>query len=350
MRVLSLRDRRACTFPIRISSVAATSSSVRRRSRCTSTARRTPRDAPVFGPNWYATSLWTEFGLEVHRRGIAKADKPFFLYLATSTRRIFRCMAPAESDIDQLPRQVHGRLGQPAGRALPPATRDGTDRRRLAAVARGRRKSPDVGIAVKDERKGPLRSSHGRLCRDGRSASIPASARSSTASARREAPSTTRSSCSCRITALTPSQVRTAASNGEPARWTATRTFISGMNWAALASTPFRRFKHFTHEGGHRRRRSSCTGPRGIPANRRNGPRASARPRHRRHADASSTSTGATYPSRVQRTAQFSRWKASACSPRSSGSRSVARSRSSGSTKATAPSAGQVEARVHVSR
>ena len=41
------------------------------------------------------------------------------------------------------------------------------------------------------------------------------------------------------------------------------------MNWAALGSTPFRRFKHFTHEGGIAAP-LVVHWPRGIPANRRN--------------------------------------------------------------------------------
>ena len=41
------------------------------------------------------------------------------------------------------------------------------------------------------------------------------------------------------------------------------------MNWAALGSTPFRRFKHFTHEGGIAAP-LVVHWPRGIPASRRN--------------------------------------------------------------------------------
>jgi arylsulfatase len=42
-----------------------------------------------------------------------------------------------------------------------------------------------------------------------------------------------------------------------------------GMNWAALSSTPFRRFKHFTHEGGIAAP-LIVHWPRGIAADRRN--------------------------------------------------------------------------------
>src|ERR1700756_1863926 len=43
---------------------------------------------------------------------------------------------------------------------------------------------------------------------------------------------------------------------------------LLGMNWATMANTPFKRYKHFTHEGGI----SSAFiahWPRGIPAERR---------------------------------------------------------------------------------
>ena len=41
------------------------------------------------------------------------------------------------------------------------------------------------------------------------------------------------------------------------------------MNWATLGSTPFRRFKHFTHEGGIAAP-LIISWPRGLPAGRRN--------------------------------------------------------------------------------
>ena len=48
----------------------------------------TPRDADVFGKNWYATYLWPEFGLKFIDEA-RQANKPFFLYLP-STRRTSR--------------------------------------------------------------------------------------------------------------------------------------------------------------------------------------------------------------------------------------------------------------------
>ena len=54
----------------------------------------TPRDAPVFGTNWYATYLWTEFGLKFIDEA-RQANKPFFLYLPFNAPH-FPLMAPAE--------------------------------------------------------------------------------------------------------------------------------------------------------------------------------------------------------------------------------------------------------------
>jgi arylsulfatase len=56
--------------------------------------------------------------------------------------------------------------------------------------------------------------------------------------------------------------------NGSPPGGPNSNLYL-GMNWAALGSTPFRRFKHFTHEGGIATP-LVMHWPRGIPANRRN--------------------------------------------------------------------------------
>ena len=58
------------------------------------TALPTPRDAPVFGDNWYATDLWTNFGLRFIDDA-RQANKPFFLYLPNNAPH-FPLMAPAE--------------------------------------------------------------------------------------------------------------------------------------------------------------------------------------------------------------------------------------------------------------
>src|SRR5688572_7593976 len=53
-----------------------------------------PRDSAMFGENWYATYLWTNFGLRFIDEA-RKANKPFFLYLPHNAPH-FPLMAPAE--------------------------------------------------------------------------------------------------------------------------------------------------------------------------------------------------------------------------------------------------------------
>ena len=69
----------------------------------------TRRDAPVFGDNWYATDLWTDFGLRFIDDA-RKANKPFFLYLPYNAPH-FPLMAPAHRIPAGQPGQVQGRDG-----------------------------------------------------------------------------------------------------------------------------------------------------------------------------------------------------------------------------------------------
>lgn len=54
--------------------------------------REVPRDLPAFNPPWYGSDLWTEQGIRFVDEAI-KDDKPFFWYLA-HTAPHFPCMAP----------------------------------------------------------------------------------------------------------------------------------------------------------------------------------------------------------------------------------------------------------------
>ena len=56
--------------------------------------------------------------------------------------------------------------------------------------------------------------------------------------------------------------------NGDPPGGPHSNLYL-GMNWAALGNTPFRRFKHFTYEGGIATP-FIASWPQGIPRNRRN--------------------------------------------------------------------------------
>ena len=107
------------------------------------------------------------------------------------------------------------------------------------------------------------------------------------------------------------------------------------MNWAAVGSTPFRRFKHFTHEGGI----SSplivqlARGDRGEPARR---DRTAAGARHRHHGDGD----GGDWRE-VSERVQGPRDSADGGRQSAAGARrpsaQPAATRSSGSTKGTAP-------------
>ncbi len=73
-----------------------------------------PQTAPEFGQDWYATYLWTDFGLKFIDEAL-KEKKPFFLYLAHNAPH-FPLMAPKEPQnvvgIVARRRLVHGRGGQ----------------------------------------------------------------------------------------------------------------------------------------------------------------------------------------------------------------------------------------------
>ena len=76
------------------------------------------RDSPELGQNWYTTFLWTDFALKFVDEA-KKAGKPFFLYHSTQ-RAAFSADGAAGAHCE-VPRQVQGRLGPAAQRALPQA-------------------------------------------------------------------------------------------------------------------------------------------------------------------------------------------------------------------------------------
>jgi arylsulfatase len=221
----------------------------------------TPRDAPVFGTNWYATDLWTRFGLKFIDEARA-ANKPFFLYLAYNAPH-FPLMAPAEliarhrgkyrAGWDRLRdaryrRQIKMGLidarwplsareaESPAWKSLPDAAKDRFDHLMAVYAAMVEAIDTNVGKLVKGlETRGMLddtmilflsdNGANAESGPDGRFDGVPAGGPNS--------------------------------------------NLYLGMNWATLSSTPFRRFKHFTHEGGIAAP-LIVSWPRGIPADRRN--------------------------------------------------------------------------------
>jgi arylsulfatase len=202
----------------------------------------TPRDAAVFGGDWYATDLWTDFGLKFIDDA-RKADKPFFLYLPYNAPH-FPLMAPAEviakhrgrykAGWDRLrearyQRQIAMGLvdrrwplsprdpSSPAWASLTGDTKDRSDH--LMAVYAAMVEAIDTSIGrlvtglkargVLDDTLILFLSDNGANAETGPEGRF----------------------------------------NGDPPGGPNSNLYL-GMNWATLSSTPFRRFKHFTHEGG----------------------------------------------------------------------------------------------------
>ena len=220
----------------------------------------TPRDAPVFGSSWYATYLWTRFGLEFVDEA-RQAGKPFFLYLPFNAPH-FPLMAPAEliakyrgkyrAGWDRIRRerqQRQIRMGlvdakwplspreadSPPWDSLSDQQQDRFDHQMAVYAAMIDAIDTAVGTLVKGlEARGRLdntviffMSDNGANAESGPDGRF----------------------------------------NGDPPGGPNSDLYL-GMNWAAVGSTPFRRFKHFAHEGGI----SSpliVSWPRGIAANRR---------------------------------------------------------------------------------
>ena len=111
---------------------------------------------------------------------------------------------------------------------------------------------------------------------------------------------------------------------------------LLGMNWATLANTPFRRYKHFTHEGGINSP-FIAHWPAGIP-HERNGS-LEKQPGHVIDIMATAVDlAGASIPRSTTATPSC-RWKASACGRPSWANRWTANGPSFGNTRGTRPSA-----------
>jgi arylsulfatase len=199
-------------------------------------------DSALLGQNWYATFLWVEFGLKFVDEA-QKANKPFFLYLPYNAPH-FPLMAPPE-----LIAKYRGKY------------KAGWDRLRQARYRR------QINMGLIDARW-PL---------SPREAESPAW--DSLSDEEKERFDHLMAVYAAMIEAIDTSvgtlvkglQVRGALDNtlilflsdnggnaesgpqgrfnGDPPGGPNSNLYL-GMNWAALNNTPFRRFKHFTHEGG----------------------------------------------------------------------------------------------------
>ncbi|MFO0958283.1 MAG: arylsulfatase [Isosphaeraceae bacterium] len=202
-----------------------------------------PKDSPVFGENWYSTDLFTDWGLKFIDEAQAE-KKPFFLYIAQGAVH-FPLRAPAET------------IAKYRGKY-----KDGWD------VLRDRRYAKQVGMGLIDP-SWPMAA---------RPKDVPTwESRAEDRKDRFDAMMAVYAAMIERIdiamgTLVSGLEKRGALDNtlilflsdnggnaeGGPAGTTEGEGPIGGpysrvllgMNWATLANTPFRRYKHFTHEGG----------------------------------------------------------------------------------------------------
>ena len=204
--------------------------------------RALPLDSPELGKSWYSTDLWTQFGLRFIDEAL-KEKKPFFLYLAHNAPH-FPLMAP-QDDIqrfrgkymvgwDKLRQARYERqlsMGlisrnwklterppdSPAWESLAQADKDRFDHIMsiyAAAISRMDRAIGTLVDGLKD--RGVLDNTLILFMSDNGG----------------NAESGPQGRC-----------------EGNPPGGPDSNVFL-GMNWATLANTPFRRYKHFTHEGG----------------------------------------------------------------------------------------------------
>jgi arylsulfatase A-like enzyme len=199
-------------------------------------------DSPELGQNWYTTYLWTDFALKLVDEA-KKAGKPFFLYIPHNAPH-FPLMAPPEliakyrgtykAGWDRLRsaryrRQIEMGVIQarwplsprepdsPAWDSLSPEAHDRFDQLMAVYAAMIEAVDTSVGTLVEGLRaRGTLDDTLIVFLSDngGNAESGPGG----------------------RV-------------EGSPPGGPDSNLYL-GMNWAALTTTPFRRFKHFTHEGG----------------------------------------------------------------------------------------------------
>jgi arylsulfatase A-like enzyme len=219
------------------------------------------RDSAQLGPNWYATFLWAEWGLKFVDEAL-RAKKPFFLYVPHNAPH-FPLMAPEpliakyrgkyRTGWDSLRearyrRQIKSGVidrrwplspreaESPAWDSLSDEAKDRFDHLMAVYAAMVEGIDTSVGTIVKGlEARGVLDNTLIVFLSDngGNAESGP-----------------------------------DGRFNGDPPGGPNSNLYL-GMNWAALTTTPFRRFKHFTHEGGIATP-FIAHWPRGIPRSRRN--------------------------------------------------------------------------------
>ena len=221
-----------------------------------------PKDSPIFGKDWYSTDLFTDWGLKFIDEARAE-KKPFFLYLAQGAVH-FPLRAPAEiiekyrgrylQGWDTLRESRHAKQIQmglvdprwpmaprppevPTWDTRPADRKERFDQIMAVYAAMIDRIDFAMGKLVAGlEQRGVLDNTLILFLSDngGNAEGGP------------------------------PGVTRGEGPIGGPMSYVQL-----GMNWATLANTPFRRYKHFTHEGGISTPLIAYW-PAGIPAERRN--------------------------------------------------------------------------------
>jgi arylsulfatase A-like enzyme len=218
------------------------------------------RDSAVLGRDWYATFLWAEWGLKFVDEAL-KAKKPFFLYVPHNAPH-FPLMAP-----QNLIAKYRGKF------------RAGWDRLREARYRRQvtmglidarwplspREAESPAWDSLSDEAKD--RFDHLMAVYAAMIEAIDTSVGTLVEGLR------ARGALDNTLILFLSDNGGNAESgpdgrfNGDPPGGPNSNLYL-GMNWAALTTTPFRRFKHFTHEGGIATPLIAHW-PRGIPRGRR---------------------------------------------------------------------------------
>lgn len=222
--------------------------------------RAMPKDSPEFGGDWYGTYLWTEWGLKFIDEAMQE-KKPFFLYLAHCAPH-FPLMAP-QKDIaryrgkymagwdklreERYRRQIEMGLIDPKW----PLSKRPPDSPAWDSLSSDQQQRYDHMMAIYAAMIDCMDRSVGTLVDGLRKRGI-----------------------------LDDTLILFLSDNGgnaesgpngrfagRPPGGPRSTVFI-GMNWATLCNTPFRRYKHFTHEGGISTPLIAHW-PAGIPAERR---------------------------------------------------------------------------------
>jgi arylsulfatase A-like enzyme len=200
------------------------------------------RDAEIVGKDWYATYLWTDFGLKFIAEA-QKANQPFFLYLAHNAPH-FPLMAPQEliakyrgkykAGWDKL-REERYRRQIKMGLIDPkwPLSPRGTESPAWDTLSDEEKERFDHLMAVYAAMVEAIDISIGTLVK-GLQAS--GALDNTLILFMSDNGGNAESGPSGRF-------------NGDPPGGPNSNLYL-GMNWATLNNTPFRRFKHFTHEGG----------------------------------------------------------------------------------------------------